>query len=140
MLNQEGGYSDDPNDAGGITYAGISTTLYESLFKMFGYRNVPVTMLTKKERLKIYWKHFWVASRADRIEDPALALQVFDHAVNTGVKEADLLLKNGNNTPRMYRNARITRYKQKKQCFRYCTGWLARTDRVYGIGMKLKGA
>jgi lysozyme family protein len=140
VLNQEGGYSDDPNDAGGKTFKGISTAFYQGLVRNKGYKNKPVTALTQAERLAIYRKWFWKASGADRIEDPALALQVFDHAVNAGVTGASSLLKKGNTTPRMYRNARKTQYTQRKQCKTYCDGWLARAERVYRIGIELKGA
>jgi lysozyme family protein len=137
VANQEGGYVNDPNDAGGKTFKGISTTFYRSLVEKLGYRDVPVWMLTKKERIHIYFKHFWIASGADRIEDPALALQVFDHAVNGGVRVAGGLLKKGNITPRMYRNARITYYKQRPKCRIYCEGWIARTNRTYQKGLEL---
>lgn len=140
VANQEGGYSNNRHDKGGLTYAGISTIFYKSLVRSYGYRNVPVTLLTEKERRHIYYKHFWVASGADRIKDPALALQVFDHAVNASVRVSNALLKKGNTTPRMYRNARKTYYVQRKQCPTFCNGWLARTERIYKIGIELKGA
>jgi lysozyme family protein len=139
VLNQEGGLSKDRRDKGGVTFKGISTAFYNGLIRKYGYPNKPVVALTHAERLAIYKKWFWKASGADRIEDPALALQVFDHAVNAGVKQADTLLDRGNITPRMYRNARITYYKNRSQCDIYCTGWIARTHRIYDIGLKLKG-
>ena len=137
VANQEGGYVNDPRDDGGATFKGISTALYRSLVEKLGYRDVPVWMLTKKERIHIYFKHFWVASGADRIEDPALALQVFDHAVNASVRVAGKLLKNGNTTPQMYKNARITYYRSRPKCPIYCDGWIARANRTYKKGLEL---
>jgi lysozyme family protein len=139
VFNSEGGYSNHPKDSGGVTYKGISSAFYKELVKDHPkrYRNVSVTKLTQAERLAIYRKWFWEASGADRIPNPALALQVFDHAVNASVFRANKLLKNGNTTPKMYRNARHTAYENDPNCATFCDGWHPRVERVYKKGLEL---
>jgi lysozyme family protein len=137
VLNQEGGISNDPNDAGGLTKRGISTSFYKGLVKNKGYKNKLVTELTDAEIVAIYRKWFWEASGANRIENPALALQVFDFAVNASVTKASRLFNNGNTTPLAYKKARIRFYKSRRKCPIYCDGWIARANRTYQKGLEL---
>jgi hypothetical protein len=96
-------------------------------------------MITEKERLAIYRRWFWNPLARHHANNPALALQLFDHSVNSGVTRANELLKKGNITPRMYRNARKTAYVTYDTCKAHCGGWLPRVDYVYNVGLKLKG-
>jgi lysozyme family protein len=137
VLNQEGGVSNDPNDAGGLTKRGISTSFYQGLVKNKGYKNKLVTELTNAEIEAIYRKWFWEASGANRIENPALALQVFDFAVNASVTTASRFFNNGNTTPLAYNKARIKFYKSRLKCPIYCDGWIARANRTYQKGLEL---
>jgi lysozyme family protein len=142
VFNSEGGYSNHPKDSGGVTYKGISSDFYKELVKDYPkkYRNVRVTQLTQAERLEIYKTHFWNPLARHHADNPALAIQLFDHSVNASVYRANKLLRNGNITPEMYRNARHTAYANDPNCATFCGGWHPRVDRVYKIGMKLKGA
>ena len=142
VFNSEGGYSNHPKDSGGVTYKGISSAFYKKLVKDHPkrYRNVSVTKLTQAERLEIYRSWFWNPLARYHAKNPALAIQLFDHSVNASVSNAYRLLKKGNITPEMYRNARHTAYENDPNCATFCDGWHPRVERVYKIGMKLKGS
>jgi lysozyme family protein len=72
VLRNEGGYVDDPNDAGGETNFGISKRTYP---------NVDIKNLTVEEASAIYKRDFW---KFDGIDDQAVATKLFDSYVNMG--------------------------------------------------------
>ena len=72
VLRNEGGYVDDPNDAGGETNFGISKR---------SYPNVDIKNLTVEEASAIYKHDFW---KFDGINDQAVATKIFDSYVNNG--------------------------------------------------------
>ena len=78
LMGHEGGYSNDPLDPGGETNWGISKR---------SYPNVDITNLTRAEAKVIYREDFWKAVNADNLPD-GVAFQLFDFAVNSGVKTA----------------------------------------------------
>jgi lysozyme family protein len=49
-------------------------------------------LISKQERLEIFWHQYWVASRAAYIQHRYLAIVLMDTAVNFGVKRAHELL------------------------------------------------
>lgn len=137
ILNQEGGVSNDPNDAGGLTKMGISTSFYQGLVRNKNYKNKPVTSLTRSEILAIYKTWFWKPLARHHADNPRLAIQLFDHSVNAGVTVAKDLLEKGNTTPQMYYNARIIYYKGRSKYGIYGKGWIARANRTYQKGLEL---
>jgi lysozyme family protein len=137
VLNQEGGVSNDPRDGGGLTNRGISSKFYQGLVKKYGYPNKPVTALSSAEITNIYKTWFWKPLARHHADNPALAIQLFDHSVNAGVTVASDLLNKGNNTPQMYRNARHTAYENDPNCATFCDGWHPRVERVYKKGLEL---
>ena len=78
VLINEGGYVNDPQDPGGETRWGISKRSYPS---------VNIATLTKEQAGEIYRRDFWDKCHADDLP-PALAFQVFDMAVNSGIGTA----------------------------------------------------
>lgn len=72
VLENEGGYVDDPDDKGGETNFGISKRSYPSL---------DIKNLTMEEASAIYQKDFW---KFDGINDQAVATKLFDSFVNMG--------------------------------------------------------
>lgn len=74
-LALEGGLSDDPGDPGGLTKYGISKRAYP---------DVDIANLTVDQAKAIYLRDYWDALGLDSIEDPAIAAEVFDSAVNCG--------------------------------------------------------
>lgn len=83
VLSAEGGYVNDPRDPGGETQWGISKRAYP---------NVNIRALTRQNAIDIYYRDFWVASKANQLA-PALAFQMLDAAVNHGVGQAERWLQ-----------------------------------------------
>ncbi len=74
VLNEEGELVDDPNDPGGVTNFGISKRAYP---------DIDIHNLTKDQAITIYKKDYWDRYRCSEFP-PALALLIFDCAVNQG--------------------------------------------------------
>lgn len=83
VLRWEGGYSSDPQDAGGETHWGISKRAYPAL---------DIAALTREEAIALYRQDYWDAARCEDL--PAqVALLVFDGAVNQGLGAAVWMLQ-----------------------------------------------
>lgn len=83
ILSHEGGYVNDPKDPGGETNFGISKRAYPEL---------NIKELTRDDARAIYRRDYWDAVRADEMPS-AVAVAVFDMAVNAGVRTAIRLLQ-----------------------------------------------
>ena len=83
-LIHEGGYVDDPNDAGGETKFGISKRAYP---------NVDIKNLTTDEAKAIYKRDYWDRVKGDEIASQKVAFELFDTAVNMGVRTASKLMQ-----------------------------------------------
>ncbi|WP_457745851.1 glycoside hydrolase family 108 protein [Sulfurimonas sp.] len=83
-LVNEGGYVNDPNDAGGETKYGISKRAYPS---------VDIKNLTQDGAKEIYKRDYWDRLRADEIKSQKVAFELFDTAVNMGVRTASKLIQ-----------------------------------------------
>ena len=77
-LQFEGGYVNDPNDAGGETNMGISKRAYP---------DVDIKNLTLQTAKNIYYFDYWLRCRCQFMPD-ALSIAVFDFAVNSGQNRA----------------------------------------------------
>lgn len=78
VLENEGGFSDDPNDRGGPTKYGIT----EAEATNHGYE---VRALTIEQAKAIYVSDYW---RFDDVADQRIATKLFDMAVNMGQRTA----------------------------------------------------
>jgi lysozyme family protein len=78
-----GGYTDDPLDAGGETKWGISKRAHPQL---------DIKNLTEDEAKEIYHREYWSSLGLDHI-DPQVAQEVFDTAVNMGTIRSTLILQ-----------------------------------------------
>ena len=83
LMMNEGGYVNDPHDAGGETKYGISKRAYP---------NEDIANLTLDRAKQIYKRDYWNRCKCDQLPD-ALSLAVFDFAVNSGVKKAITVLQ-----------------------------------------------
>jgi lysozyme family protein len=81
VLENEGGFSNDPNDPGGATKFGISQR---------SYPDWDIENLTEEDAIEIYRQDFWAPYQD--FED-RLAAKVFDLAVNMGHKRAVQILQ-----------------------------------------------
>lgn len=84
LIGHEGGYVDDPEDPGGETNFGISKRSYPK-------EDIP--NMTLERAKEIYRKDFWWAAGCDAVPDAA-KFDLFDMAVNSGVKPAICTLQN----------------------------------------------
>lgn len=83
LILHEGGYVDDRRDSGGQTKYGISKAAYP---------NEDIANLTVDRAKAIYLADYWGPAGCDALPDAA-KMQVFDAAVNHGVKTAIRLLQ-----------------------------------------------
>jgi len=83
-LVNEGGYVFDKDDAGGETKFGISKR---------SYPDVDIKNLTTDEAKAIYKKDYWNKLKADDIASQKVAFELFDTAVNMGVRTASKLIQ-----------------------------------------------
>jgi len=80
----EGGYVNDPVDPGGETKYGISKRQFP---------NLDMKSLTIDKAFEIYKKLYWDEMRLDNCTSQIIANELFDTAVNMGVKRAARFLQ-----------------------------------------------
>lgn len=76
VLKWEGGYVNDPDDAGGETKYGISKRAFP---------NLDIKNLTLEQAKEIYESQYWTRAGCPWLKSYELATVVFDTAVNCGV-------------------------------------------------------
>lgn len=86
----EGGFVDDPEDSGGATRFGIT----EAVARAHGYKG-DMRNLPKAFAIDVYRQAYWTPLRLDQVlvSSPAIALELFDTAVNSGVSRAGEFLQ-----------------------------------------------
>ena len=101
LILSEGGYVDDPDDAGGETYLGITRKNHpnanmwkyiDDVKNKYGTKNITsrlkrYTIITDEAR-SIYKNKYWDCMMLDHIPSQKIAHQLFDDAVNRGVSSA----------------------------------------------------
>jgi len=126
---KDGGYTNDPVDPGGETKWGISKRAYP---------DIDIKSLTKEEALLIYERDYWLKAGCDKMEK-ALAIAVFDSAVNCGVGRTRSWLsekekaKVAEERSAKWMIQRRTQYyldlvKRKPALNKYIKGWLNRVN------------
>lgn len=101
LILAEGGYVNDPDDAGGETYLGISRKAnpnwsgwktIDSIKKQYGTKNITSRLKSNKDltdKAKILYKDkYWDVFDLDDIPSQDIAHQMFDTAVNCGTSRA----------------------------------------------------
>ena len=83
VIGHEGGFVDDPRDPGGATKYGISQRQYPDL---------DIRNLTLAQAQQLYFRDYWLPMRGDDLPE-AIAIEVFDAAVNHGVRQAGRLMQ-----------------------------------------------
>jgi lysozyme family protein len=84
----EGGFVDHPLDRGGPTKYGLSQKANPDL---------DIPNLTIEEAQKVYYERYWKLLNIDGIESELIKLEIFDTAVNCGVRQAKLILQDALN-------------------------------------------
>ena len=142
VLENEGGYVNDPYDRGCETNWGISKRAYPDL---------DIANLTLDEAKAIYYRDYWRRCKCDKLPD-ALSVAVLDYAVNSGIKRAVKALQSvlgvtadgiiGNQTIgacntkplretlNKYLDERLDFLISLESFSRYGKGWTARINRV----------
>jgi lysozyme family protein len=91
ILKEEGGYSNDPHDSGGMTMHGIIQREYDAYRRRKGLPLQWVKNISTDEQNEIYWTEYWLPHCPNL---PAgLDLSFFNIAVNAGPSEATRLLQ-----------------------------------------------
>lgn len=158
----EGGFSNHPADKGGRTYKGILQTEYNSYRRRRGLPPLDVAKMSDAELMEIY-QSYWDNSKSATMH-PALAVVMFDTAVNFGINNSVTFLQqalglpqtgvfdgktqsalaegNNRNTALQMINERIIyRYKRVQEDasqMAFFHGWLARDYSLWGYVEKLK--
>lgn len=128
IFENEGGYSDNPNDPGRKTNLGITQATLNNYRKRKKLPHKNVTELTKEEAKQIYYEDYWLASRANKIKDKKLALAVFDGEVNHGNYVNNKLFKKSEGSVEKYLNLREQAYKEDKNRAVFGKGWQNRIN------------
>jgi lysozyme family protein len=84
ILRHEGGLIDDPKDSGGLTNFGISQR---------SYPEVDIRALTAATASDIYRRDWWDRYNYGAILAQALAVKIFDTAVNLGAPRAHRMVQ-----------------------------------------------
>jgi|TARA_Y100000310_G_scaffold130972_1_gene130195 lysozyme family protein len=101
VLKWEGGYVNDPDDPGGETYRGVARRYWSKwegwtiVDMMKNKSNFPKNLHEHDELQKLihefYQKNFWDKVRGDEIKSQDVAEDIFDFAVNAGVRTSSKL-------------------------------------------------
>ena len=83
VLRHEGGYAQNPNDAGGATKFGLSERAHP---------NLDIAALTEAEARAIYHDEYWLPSRTEELPVRLRPLY-FDMCINHGIANAARLLQ-----------------------------------------------
>ena len=92
VLEQEGGYSNHPNDPGGSTNMGITQSTLDEARQQGIVSCIDVYDLKREEATKIYYENYWKPSNADKMPEP-LATIYFDGIVLFGTYTGGILLQ-----------------------------------------------
>src|SRR5574344_1118504 len=88
LFPSEGGYSNHKADKGGATNMGVTQQTYNYYLKKNNLSQKDVKNITRNEAKEIYYNEYWKTSGADKIEDPKMAIAIFDTAVLHGPERA----------------------------------------------------
>ena len=116
VIGAEGGYVNDPHDPGGETKFGISKRAYP---------NEDIKALTIERARELYLRDYWLAAGCDQIADEAMAMLLFDCAVNQGVGRAKQIAAVAS-TPAAYQAERALHYTRHPAFDRFGRGWMRR--------------
>jgi lysozyme family protein len=89
ILKNEGGYANDPKDAGGETNFGISKR---------SFPNVDIKNLTQEKAIAIYRSSFWSKHpQLEKLDSQEVATKTFDLMVNMGARRGIRILQHSIN-------------------------------------------
>lgn len=134
VLAREGGYVNRKTDRGGPTNKGVTQTTYNSYRRSKDLPTKDVKEISQQEVEDIYYNNYYKASGADKIENPRLALYVFDTAILHGVYGAKQILKKSGGDLDKFEQLRREHYyrevEKEPSQREYLRGWLNRVDNL----------
>ncbi len=134
LFKAEGAYSNHKCDKGGATNYGITQKTYDYYRKKKELCLQPVINITKQEAENIYYEDFWLLSGANKENDFAMALVLFDSCVNHGLSIGKKLYKQSNGDVNKFLELRRTKYKaivQNNPSQKvFLKGWLNRINNL----------
>ena len=91
VLEQEGGYVNDPLDSGGETYKGISRRWFPkwdgwAIIDSLDKNKLDNSMELQEKVSNFYYKYFWESIKANEIRDKFIASMLFNFSINMGKK------------------------------------------------------
>lgn len=133
VLNQEGGFVDDPDDRGGATNKGVTQGTYDAYRKSNKKIIQTVKNITDAEVSDIYYNNYWLKAGCDKMT-PIFAVIAFDTGVNMGIGKIKEFMKAAEyKSTDKFLLARIGKYvefarvgNQKK----FLLGWLNRVFKL----------
>jgi lysozyme family protein len=160
-LGEEGGFTNNPADPGGATNLGVTKRVWEA-WVGHGVSVNDMRALTVADVTPLYRAQFWQACACDRLP-PAMALCVFDWAVNGGPSRAARDLQQvvgavadghiGDGTLKALQQAATKRglgpliqqylalrrayYHSRPTFATFGKGWLARVDVIEGAALRM---
>ena len=102
IIDNEGGYVDDPTDRGGATKYGITQKTLESYLGKKVTKE-DVKNLTKKQAREIYERRYLSTPRIDSLDDLFLRTLVLDMAVNFGPRMGIKILQRAINKTKLHK-------------------------------------
>lgn len=128
VLEQEGGWADNPADPGGATMRGITLATYT---RWRAGQGLPaptkddLKAISDDELQQIYLGDYWLACGAQQLEWP-LSLAHYDAAVNSGVGQAAKFLEQSGGDFAEYMGLRVAWYTDTKNWETFGRGWIRR--------------
>lgn len=116
VIGAEGGYVNDPQDPGGETKFGISKRAYPTL---------DIASLTLEQAKDIYLRDYWGPAGCAAQMNDAMALLIFDCAVNQGVSRAKRIADTAHD-PVAFQAERALHYASLPTFDHYGRGWMRR--------------
>jgi len=92
VLEEEGGYTNDPHDHGGSTNFGLLQGEYNEWRREFGHPERDIRLIEPGEVEQIYLQKYWLPAHCDEMPWPVCVAH-FDAAVNCGLHQAALFLQ-----------------------------------------------
>lgn len=92
LLQYEGGWVNDPADAGGCTNLGVTIPALKS-FRGKSVTCTDIKNLTKGEAELIYKKNYWDKIKGDDIKSQSVAEFLADYAVHSGISKASKVVQ-----------------------------------------------
>jgi len=115
LMDNEGGYSNDPVDSGGKTIYGIASKYhkawFDTVYTAYKSRNIEAAKDLAK---KFYKSKFW-DDGYDKIRESSLAFRLFDFGVNAGVKRSVKIFQKCVNYLTRHKVLKISKLKTKKR-------------------------